>query len=557
MSGMLQRLGLYLRTVRWMRLSQIVWFVYRRLRGVSNPAPVDAEPARARVGEQAWARPSQPDTCELRFLNVAAPATPEGLDWHPADQSRLWRYNLHYFDYLHWEKIPAEHKPAYIDSWIAANPVGCEDAWEPYTVSLRIVNWIKYFQSHPDVPTHWQLSLVNQANWLLHNLEHHILANHLYKNAKALVFAGAWFSGATGQKLLRDGTRLFTRETREQLLPDGGHYERSPMYHCIVLEDLLDVLNLMQTQPTLFVEHDVARVKDGALAAAAFIDGIVCADGDIPLFNDSALGIAPATDELLDYARRVAGYERLAPARQPMRINYPDSGYYGYRHGGDSLLIDCGRIGPDYQPGHTHCDFLSFELCFDGRRLIVDPGVLCYEPGEDRRYLRSTAAHNTVTLDGAEQSEIWGAFRVARRAEPLEPRLTQIEAGRLTFSGAHTGFRRLPQRALHRRRVEVELGTRLEVTDIVEGSGSGHAESYLHFAPGIEVRAEEPGRFAAYSGSSLVASVEFSSGCEVRIATAYTARRFGERAEAQVLVATRTGPLPLRLECSVAKAALT
>ncbi|MBT8422555.1 MAG: heparinase II/III family protein, partial [Gammaproteobacteria bacterium] len=356
MAGLAQRLALYLRTVRWLRLSQLAWFVYRRVRGVINPPTVPTESSRSGIAATAFVSTPEPDRAELRFLNVAAAAEPDAVDWHPTEKSRLWRYNLHYFDYLQWNILPAAYKPRYIDSWLAANPTGCEDAWEPYTVSLRIVNWIKYCNTINEVPPAWQDSLVNQANWLTHTLEHHILANHYYKNAKALLFAGVWFSGDSGQRFLQQGVRLFLAQTAEQFLGDGGHYERAPMYHCIALEDLLDVLNLMTARAELFTDEDRNLVVEAASRAARWLDEVTTADGRIPLFNDSAHGVAPSVDALLDYAHRIGGYERLAPPRQPLRVSLPESGYYGYRHNNESLLIDCGRIGPGYQPGHTHCD---------------------------------------------------------------------------------------------------------------------------------------------------------------------------------------------------------
>ena len=547
MAGLTQRLSLYLRTVRWLRLTQLGWFVYRRARGVINPPDVKAEASRSGVAATGFLSTPAPETAQLRFLNDAAPAEPDVVDWHPADKSRLWRYNLHYFDFLQWDVIPAEFKPAYIDSWIAANRVGCEDAWEPYTVSLRIVNWVKYCSCTENVPAEWQDSLINQANWLLHNLEHHILANHYYKNAKALVFTGVWFSGELGQRLLEQGTRLFLDETREQILGDGGHYERAPMYHCIVLEDLLDVLNLVEAQPELFAADDVARLNDAALRAARWLDEVTRADGRIPLFNDSAHGIAPSVDALLDYAERIVGYERLAPARQPVRVALADSGYFGYRHAADSLLIDCGRIGPDYQPGHTHCDMLSYELCVDGRPLIVDPGVHGYEGDDTRAYLRSTAAHNTVVFDGEEQSEVWGTFRVARRAEPLRPQLSQIEDGHLRFTGAHDGYQRLPQNVTHSRQIDAELGCAWEVSDQLTGQGNGTAESWVHFAPGIELQFADSGAVDVLRAGRRIARVTVYEGCSQRIDESYVAQQFGQRQSAAVLVLRRNGSLPLRL----------
>ena len=145
------------------------------------------------------------------------------------------------------------------------------------------------------------------------------------------------------------------------------------------------------------------------------------------------------------------------------RSDLPWTGYFGYRHGGDSLIVDCGPVGPDYQPGHAHCDTLSYELHVGGVPIVVDSGTFDYEPGQFRHYLRSTAAHNTVRIDGQEQSEIWGQFRVARRARPVEAHLSDWAGGRLVFSGEHDGYRRLPGKPRHRREICIDSRIRSRV----------------------------------------------------------------------------------------------
>jgi uncharacterized heparinase superfamily protein len=110
-------------------------------------------------------------------------------------------------------------------------------------------------------------------------------------------------------------------------------------------------------------------------------------------------------------------------------------------------------VGPDYQPGHTHCDTLSYELCVAGQRVVVDAGTHSYGLDEWRDLARRTSSHNTVQLDGCEQSEIWGAFRVGRRARPLRATLSAWQDGRLLFSGSHDGYRHLPGHPRHERRI--------------------------------------------------------------------------------------------------------
>src|SRR5262249_50068803 len=94
-------------------------------------------------------------------------------------------------------------------------------------------------------------------------------------------------------------------------------------------------------------------------------------------------------------------------------------GYAGVANAesGERFILDVGHPAPRHQPAHSHCGILSFELDFDGRPVIVDSGVSGYDADPFREYSRSTRAHNTVSIDGLEQSEVWSTFRMARRAE--------------------------------------------------------------------------------------------------------------------------------------------
>ena len=198
------RIGRTWRTVRHLRRSQIAWLAYRRLvplTAVAAPKPAEVRrrdgiglrprPCNARLGtDGGWT---------FTFLSRARTYTPSSVDWHPTDVPRLWRYNLHYFDYLLDDDCPLAARDALLEHWIAANPPGTRDAWEPYPTSLRIVNWIDFFlrtAAHRPPKPAWLRSLCHQAAWLERNVECHLLANHLLKNAVALVFAGAFFQGA-------------------------------------------------------------------------------------------------------------------------------------------------------------------------------------------------------------------------------------------------------------------------------------------------------------------------------------------------------------------------
>ena len=129
---------------------------------------------------------------------------------------------------------------------------------------------------------------------------------------------------------------------------------------------------------------------------------------------------------------------------------------------------------------------LSFELSLNGRRVVVDSGCFQYEEGPIRKYNRGNAGHNTVTIDGENQSEVWGAHRCARRARPLYAKLNKQPDNSLVFEGAHDGYRRLSGSLIHHRRISW-FGDKCLIEDRVEGKGHHEIESRLHIHPSLSV----------------------------------------------------------------------
>ncbi len=558
--------GRLLRTVRYLRVKQAAYYVYRRAfpwtaRRVNPPAKIER---RSGVRLRPRPTPSAPGTGDFGFVFLDTPRTFErgAVDWRCADVSKLWRYNLHYFDYLLDETRSLDARDHLIDDWIEKNPPGAADAWEPYTVSLRIVNWIDYFLRTEDTrppKDPWLSSLYGQAMWLERNIEHHILANHYLKNAVALIFAGVFFAGRHPDRWLDRGIRILAEEVREQILPDGGHFERSPLYHALVAQDLVDVVNILSRNKTGAKPASVELFEDKARAALEFLEDILHPDGEIPLFNDAATGIALHPSALQAYARDVLQPKSVHRTENEALILKPETGYYGCRLDGDFLLIDCGPIGPKYQPGHAHCDTLSFELSVNGRRVIVDSGVSGYDNDDLRAYVRSTAAHNTLKINGIEQSEMWGGFRVGRRARPLSARLERREDGAVAFAGAHDGYRHLWQGVIHNRQIlcRPESGVSgcgvYEVADRLTGKGSVRAESFLHIHPDLNVeRVDSRFRIAEPGGRPIMDIVPDDwSACEME--DGVYCPRFGVGQGNVVLVFTRQAVLPFNISFSLVK----
>lgn len=416
----------------------------------------------------------------FRFLNhehtLAGPD-----DWNdPTGRAKLWDYNLHYFDDLNASGAAdrrAWHE-AMVERWIGANPPGEGNGWEPYPTSLRLVNWIKWALGGDALAPEAVPSIAVQVRWLAERLERHLLGNHLFANAKALAFAGCWFYGPEADAWFATAMDILEREIPEQILADGGHFERSPMYHALALEDMLDLVNLATTYPARFAPHRaaLARWRSVVQPMLAWLGAMSHPDDGIAFFNDAAFGIAPDSVELRDYAARL-GFDASQPPEGIVRL--ADSGYIRAAIGDAVLLVDAAPIGPDYLPGHAHADTLSFELSVRGRRVVVNSGTSRYGVGPERERERGTAAHSTVEIDGADSSEVWAGFRVARRAYPFNVAVEHDERS-VTIRAAHDGYRRLPGRPVHRR-TWILTSDRLEVRDAIEGQfGSATGRVYFH-----------------------------------------------------------------------------
>jgi uncharacterized heparinase superfamily protein len=373
--------------------------------------------------------------------------------------------------------------------WITAHPAGAGDAWHPYVLSTRVGNWIAAGSLEPGLfDETLSDSLWRQLTYLGRNVEDDVLGNHVIRNARALALGGAAFED---ERLTARARRLLRRELPEQLLPDGGHYERSPVYHLVVLRDLLELRAACG-----FDELDESIERMRRFAAA-----LTRPDGAPALFNDGTLDLAPQLE---------------LPEAPPGLTVFPETGYAVVRTDRIWLVFDCGPAAPDFLPAHAHADALSFQLWVDGQPVVIDPGTSTYEAGTERDQLRSSAAHATVAIDGQSQFEPWAAFR----SGPL-PRVAilDVRGGSIAAAVHWDGA------LVHHRRIEWgEDG--IVVSDRVEGPGVHLVESRLPVAPGA---------------AALVAGdFEIEQGC-------WSERLFQSR-PLDVLVRRAAGALPLELE---------
>jgi len=475
----------------------------------------------------------------LRFLNetreLGAGAS-GGYRWEPEGASLLWRYNLHYLDYL-WD-VDATTARAITADWIAQHaPAARRVGWEPYPTSLRLQNWALVHcvrdRSETLADTAftdllWR-SVWAQVEHLRTRLETHLQGNHLLENAIALTLVGSVFEGPAAAEWKAQGLSLLAHELQSQVLLDGMHYERSPMYQLHVLRALHNLQCVGDPESDAVTEPVVERMRAAARK-------LIHPDGQIALLNDAALNIEPAPRPLVGPAATVAvgGGETFQLA---------SAGYFGARSqvsGGEHYVVcDAGLVGPDHIPGHAHADTLGFELSLFGARLAVDTGTFDYLPTPMRRHCRSTAAHNTVELDGQDQSEMWGAFRVGRRARPRAVIFQQRPSG-FTLEAEHDGYKHLPGAPIHRRRFHWEHAGRLTVTDRVRGDRSTVVRSRIHLHPDVRVVTMRGQRVVLAHGSQRV-EVWFDGGGHLARRAAAYCPELGRQHASEALVYTQLG----------------
>ncbi|MEO6096567.1 MAG: alginate lyase family protein [Fibrobacteria bacterium] len=522
--------GVLLHTLGHLRLRQVGYRILRRLRKDTGvPLPLEWRRLESRLRRLSnTGRIYFDGTNGFNFNNESRNFTG---DWNDPGARKLWRYNLHYMAWL----VDADEgdREGWVDRWIDGNPPYRGDGWEPYPLSLRLFNWCKLYTVSDMDPSGKALeSMRRQGGCLLANLEFHIDGNHLLENLLALKYLG-FFLDSRDRTARRASEAIDSRlaeALQDQFLADGGHYELSPMYHAIVLERMLDLLNVWPAGHSPVLRTAMDRL---ARLGLDWLD-TMSVSGRFALFNDSCYDGAPEAAQLLEFGSRLLQREPLQTV--PLR-ELPDSGYFRVENGPFTVLFDGGGLGPDHQLGHAQGDMLSFCLWVRGTPVLVHPGNYEYLSGPMRDYCRSTVAHNTVSLQGMEQAEWWASHRVGRRGRAKEVSAVYDSAAQSArLSGSHTGFLRPPARTVHRRTLDIGRES-IAISDDLSPSTPLTAAARFHFHPDCRVRLE--GDAAIVSAGECV--IRLSSDLPIRLEEGWHCPEFGLRLPSPVAVVAFAG----------------
>ena len=508
----MKKLLLYFFTIKDLKIEQILFRLYYKFfhsylknkalshLNVTVPAKADLPTLKLHFIYEKY---SIYEKGKFNILNIES-SLKDSNQWNNKLMPKLWLYNLHYMSYLLSQKHLTENPETaleLIDRWIQENPKASGNGWEPYTLSLRIVNWIKFDLFTGRLGEKEKYSIFQQSIYLSYFLEKHLLGNHYFENLKTLLISGLYFNKEkAGKKFYEPALSEFNRQLEIQILSDGAHFELSPMYHAIILEGMLDLINIHRTYQTSYPRTWDEKTQ----RMIRYLAGMIHPDKRISFFSDSTFKVSKDPSEILGYASNL-GFQTDFSAEKNMA--FENAGYYKFSNHHFFFIIDAGGVSPTYLPGHAHADNLSFEISIMKRRFFVNSGISTYETNELRNLQRKTKLHNTVELNGKDQSEVWGAFRVARKAVCCDVKIKYLPE-KIEFSAKHDKVKSFFKKPIHQRKVQI-FEKAINIKDSFLYGENGNAISYFYLHPEVSITVEN--NLIILKRDDVTASFESSS----------------------------------------------
>ncbi len=446
-------------------------------------------------------------------------------------------------------QILVEH----LDSWFLACPYRQGPNWaSALEAALRLVNWSAAWQlvgpevleKHPDFRGRWLKSIYQHAEFIRGWLSLHSSANnHLIGEAAGLFISGlAWPHWPAARGWLAAGKQILEREALAQNAPDGVNREQAVWYQQFVLDMLVTCLLAGKANGCWFSADYESRIE----AMMDFIASVMDAGGNVPMLGDADDGLVQRFSppgnycpyksllalgailfkrgdfklkarKLDDRARWLLGsaadaeFEALdaEKTRLPLRQSFPEGGYYVLGCEFDTpkeirVVADAGPLGYRSIAAHGHADALSFTLSAGGRELLIDPGTYAYHTQERwREYFRGTAAHNSVRIDGLDQSVSGGNFMWLAKAR-AGCSLWLSSAQKDCFEAWHDGYMRLDDPVKHRRLIELDKSARRVVLeDTLEMAEEHDVELFFHCHEDCKVDPTPAGYVVSRKGVSI------------------------------------------------------
>ena len=510
------------------------------------------------------------------------------IDWQPADASEHWAIALNALEEFVALGVACYVAPAagkkrewyergasLVGEWMANAPRNGA-GWGTAALARRIPNLIYGYvlfaaEMRDDAERRRVFidSVYQQATTLATALTAGGVDRDRILAGRALFLAGRFFDGIEARGWLEAGTNLLWSQLRDQVHEDGGHHGRNTSAHGEVLASYLEVLSILRAANDDVPIWARKRIK----GMADYLARLMHPDQEPVLLQGAVLGGGPAARELLAVAavllhepglalpgeltglwtamvldasaRKVhAHLERRSRTIEARGLRR--SGFYVLPgEPGDVMIVDGGTPTPEGGGGA-----LGYELSVGGERLVVGSGSAIDAPTHLAAHLRSTQAHNVISVDGADQV-INGRLPVVTDVQ------WTVQDGVVAFTGTQDGFARLANnlRLQHRRRVLCLPGRFWIVCDELLGAGEHVVESFVHFHPGttIEGSCHDRLAFHATRASGSRVQVVASRAHEARVvrgvdgadALGWYRAESGDAVPAPVLALAAAGKLPL------------
>jgi len=500
----------------------------------------------------------------------------------------------------------------HLESWFDACPYRMGANWtSALEAAIRLVNWSLAWQllggAHSPLfrspggarlRQRWLESAYQHAHFVHGNFSRYSSANnHLIGEATGLFIAGlTWPFWPRMRSWMEQAKAILEREVLLQNAPDGVNREQSASYQQFVLDMLLLTLLAGKANGQWFSAAYESRIE----AMLEYLASIMDVAGNVPNFGDAddgqmsrlAQGGAACSYRALlaaggtlfrnadlkakagamdDRTRWLFGpqadalfeEQRAVQPRLPVRRSFPRGGYYVLGCDFETrdeirLVADAGPLGYQTIAAHGHADALSFTLSVGGLDFLVDPGTYAYHTqAQWRQYFRGTAAHNTLRIDGRNQSQSGGSFMWLRKAE-VGCSLWRSTAERDIFEGWHDGYARLADPVMHSRRITLEKRPRrIVIEDQLKMRGAHEVELMFHCSESCQVRPTAEGFALTREGRTLELALPGVDGAQARIFRGSTdpilgwiSRRFDEKTPSSTIAwrARLSGSASLRSE---------
>src|SRR6267143_7083797 len=455
----------------------------------------------------------------------------------------------------------------HLESWFDDCPYGMGPNWSSaLELGIRLINWSVAWQLLGGAASplfqdgkgarfrrRWLDAVFQHAQFVHGHFSLYSSANnHLIGEAAGLFVAAlTWPHWPRARVWLGEAKRILEREALLQNAPDGVNREQAVSYQQFELDLLLHPLLAARANGQKFSAAFESRIE----AMLEYLASIMDASGNVPMFGDSDDALLVRLDQNDEHCRyrsllatgailfrrgdfkakagklddktrwlfgegADAAFEQLddAKAQLPVRRAFTQGGYYILGCDFETvneirLIADAGPLGYQTIAAHGHADALAFTLSVGGKEFLIDPGTYAYHTqGPWRRYFRGTAAHNTLRVDGTDQSQSGGNFMWLRKAG-ARCSLWRPSDESDVFEGWHDGYIQLPDPVVHRRRITVEKrARRVVIEDSLQMSAAHEIELFFHCSEQCHVSPVQGGYRIGQAGNTLFVKLPEAKG---------------------------------------------